>query len=356
MQSTMSEAPSSIERAFGRFSAAISHWSQFGHEKLCPEYPVLTQRASFLKLSPPSRTSANGQCRLVRCKDGWVAINLPRDEDRDMVPALLESSYAADTWTQIHSVAAERCAQSLLDQSRLLGMAVAALGEAVHAADTTSGDRGGVSSASSANARKWRHKPRVVDLSALWAGPLCGSLLAQAGCQVVKVESISRPDNSIGVGGEFSAMLNKDKISARFDFKSPHDRNELQSLLHHADIIITSARRRGLDSCGLSPESVLQLTPSLVWIAITGHGLAGPGAERVGFGDDCAVAGGLVDRGRDDSPRFVGDAVADPFTGLRAAALALKALATQNRGVLDISLAHTAAVVNAMRMKRSALV
>ena len=158
-----------------------------------------------------------------------------------MVPALLESSYAADTWTQIHSVAAERCAQSLLDQSRLLGMAVAALGEAVHAADTTSGDRGGVSGASSANARKWRHKPRVVDLSALWAGPLCGALLAQAGCQVVKVESISRPDNSIGVGGEFSAMLNKDKISARFDFKSPHDRGELQSLLHHADIIITSA-------------------------------------------------------------------------------------------------------------------
>lgn len=344
----MSETPCSVARAFGRFSAAISHWSRFGDEKLYPEYPLLAQRASFQPLSPPSRTSANGHCRLVRCEDGWVAINLPRPEDRDMVPALLESSHAADTWSQICLVAAERRVQSLVNQSRLLGMAVAALGETVHP-DTTSGDLCGASDASSARARKWRRKPRVVDLSALWAGPLCGSLLAQAGCEVVKVESVSRPDNSMGVGGGFSAELNKNKIPARLDFKSPHDRRELQSLLHHADIVITSARRRGLESSGLSPEWFLQRKPSLAWIAITGHGLAGPGAERVGFGDDCAVAGGLVELGRDNSPRFLGDAVADPFSGLRAAAVALKALATQNRGVFDISLAHTAAVVNAMR-------
>ena len=34
---------------------------------------------------------------------------------------------------------------------------------------------------------------RVVDLSSLWAGPLCGALLARAGCDVVKVESVARP-------------------------------------------------------------------------------------------------------------------------------------------------------------------
>ena len=148
----------------------------------------------------PETVSANASRRRTAPWAGKVQRRLGCDQSTARrgsrhVLALLESSFAADTWTQISEVAAERCAQSLLDQSRLLGMAVAALGEAVHGhgADTTSGDRGGVSGASSANARKWRHKPRVVDLSALWAGPLCGSLLAQAGCQVVKVESIPRP-------------------------------------------------------------------------------------------------------------------------------------------------------------------
>jgi len=343
----MSEARDSVKGPFDRFSAAISHWSQFGRERLLPEYSLL-QRAPYLALAAPHRSSANGHCQLVRCKDDWVAINLPRTEDRDMVPALLEFSQIGNTWEEIHGAAGERSAQSLVNQGRLLGMALAVLGETVQAGMVRHDD-GSVLFSSSAGGQRWRHQPRVVDLSALWAGPLCGALLAQAGCEVVKIESIARPDNGLGVGGTFSALLNEDKVLLRFDFESAHDRRELQRLLRGADIVITSARRRGLDSAGLSPEPFVHHQPSLVWLAITAHGLAGSGAEHIGFGDDCAVAGGLVVRDCDDSPCFLGDAIADPFTGLHAAAIALKALATRSCGIFDISLAHTAAMVNAMR-------
>ena len=51
------------------------------------------------------------------------------------------------------------------------------------------------------------------------------------------------------------------------------------------------------------------LNPDLLWIAITGHGWAGAAGLRIGFGDDCAAAGGLVEW-HNDIPRFMGDALA----------------------------------------------
>ncbi|MFD1236966.1 CoA transferase, partial [Pseudonocardia benzenivorans] len=58
------------------------------------------------------------------------------------------------------------------------------------------------------------------------------------------------------------------------------------------------------------------------WISITA---AGRNSDRVGFGDDVAASAGLVARDADGLPVFVGDAIADPLTGLAAAALALTA-------------------------------
>ena len=54
---------------------------------------------------------------------------------------------------------------------------------------------------------------------------------------------------------------------------------------------------------------------SAVWVSITGYGRDGPAAQRVAFGDDAAVAGGLIGGDRTD-PVFCADAVADPLAGL----------------------------------------
>lgn len=80
-----------------------------------------------------------------------------------------------------------------------------------------------------------------------------------------------------------------------------------------------------------------------VWVSITGHGReAAP--ERVGFGDDAAVAGGLVvDDG--EGPCFVADAIADPLTGVAAAVAVARCLAEGGRWLVDASLAGVAASV-----------
>jgi crotonobetainyl-CoA:carnitine CoA-transferase CaiB-like acyl-CoA transferase len=62
----------------------------------------------------------------------------------------------------------------------------------------------------------------------------------------------------------------------------------------------------------------------------------------VAFGDDAAVAGGLV-VDQDGLPRFCADAIADPLTGLAAADACLEALEAGGRWLLDVSMAAVAA-------------
>ena len=72
----------------------------------------------------------------------------------------------------------------------------------------------------------------------------------------------------------------------------------------------------------------------------------GPERERVAFGDDAAAAGGLVAHD-DEGPCFVADAVADPLTGVAAAAAAVAALEVGGGWLLDVAMSRVAAHVAA---------
>ena len=90
-------------------------------------------------------------------------------------------------------------------------------------------------------------------------------------------------------------------------------------MVQAADVLITSARPRAFAGLGLDPRAVSRPIPGLTWVAITGYGWTGEAAARVSFGDDAAAAGGLVRWTAGGQPRFMGDALADPVTGLAAA-------------------------------------
>jgi len=111
-------------------------------------------------------------------------------------------------------------------------------------------------------------------------------------------------------------------------------------VIAEADILVTSARARAFPALGLSADALFARNPGLVWVAITGHGWA---SDRVGFGDDTAAAGGLVRWTAEGAPRFVGDAVADPLTGMAAAAVAMAALAGGGGVLVDAALSRVAA-------------
>lgn len=270
-------------------------------------------------LDVPGRSSANRHCRLLACADGWVALNLARAEDRETIPAL--TGETGDPWDSATRFAAAHSADAVRARAIELHLPVAVPGEASPLA---------LAPADGARA------PRlVVDLSALWAGPLCAALLARAGAQVMRIDSLGRPDPTAQGSPRLDALLNGGKRVERVDLRTDAGRAALHDLLDRADALVTSARPAALARLGLTPVRF----PHLRWAAITAHGFAGPGAQRVGFGDDCAVAGGLI--GWDEGePRFIGDALADPLTGLEAA---LAVLARAEPGLIDLPMARIAA-------------
>ena len=184
----------------------------------------------------------------------------------------------------------------------------------------------------------------VVDLSALWAGPLCGDLLARAGARVVKVESRERPDGARRGPQEFFDLMNGRKRSVALDLQDRAGIRILHDLVRRADVIIEASRPRALAQLGLDARDLVRSGGPRVWISITGYGRSDGGANRVAFGDDAAAAGGLV-VWNDDAPLFCADALADPVTGLTAADACLQALATGGRWLLDVSMSAVSAAL-----------
>jgi crotonobetainyl-CoA:carnitine CoA-transferase CaiB-like acyl-CoA transferase len=302
-----------------------------------------TDRRGQLKLRAPGRFSANRACGLFRAADGWIAVNLARDEDRDLAPAWLGGRPDEDPWAALAREAPRRRAAELIDGAVLLGLPAGRVGEAIDAGLAPPKLRLGAPSSPRGGGR-----PRVVDLSALWAGPLCGAVLAAMGARVTKVESASRPDPTRTSTPDFFRRLNGRKAELRLDFAAPDDRARLRDAIVAADVVVTSARPRAFAGLGLEPAEVFAANPSLVWVAITGYGWTGEAGQRVGFGDDTAAAGGLVRWTAKGEPRFAGDALSDPVTGLAAALGALQGLAAGGGVLIDAAMAKAAAAAAAM--------
>lgn len=292
-------------------------------------------RTGHLPLDPPGFTSPNGACRLVRAADGWLAVNLAREEDRDLVPAWLGCDLGAEPWALIEANVGSHACGALIDGGVLLGLPVAAVGEA-----TAGSPHGPLIRMAKGGLRSGA--PNVVDLSALWAGPMCGAILAAMGASVTKVESGRRPDPTRISTPAFFANLNGAKTHLVLDLGSPDGQAALRERIAAADVLVTSARPRAFAALGLDPAAVFDLNPGLVWAAVTAHGWTGEAALRVGFGDDTAAAGGLV-RWTPEGPRFLGDALADPVTGLVAAVGTLRALEQGGGLLVDAALARSAA-------------
>ena len=195
----------------------------------------------------------------------------------------------------------------------------------------------------------------MVDLAALWAGPLCGHLLWLCGGRVVKVESADRPDGARFGNADFHALLNQGKHSVALDFGAPEDLALLRGLVEKADIIIESSRPRALRQLGIKAEEWVRRQRGRTWISITGYGRAGAGANRVAFGDDAGVAAGLADlmHAATSTYQFAGDAIADPLTGVEAARAGWLSWLAGGSRLIALSLAGVAARMLAREIDES---
>src|SRR5262245_41765089 len=297
---------------------------------------LLAERAAHLGLARRGRTSAGGTCRLLRAADGWAALNLAREADRRSLPAWLEVEARAqrDPWELAESEVARRPLSWLVERARWLGLAFAAAAPA-----PPPEPRWLRAEACGPRADPPSRAPLVLDFSALWAGPLCASLLADAGAHVIKIESARRLDSAREGSADFFDRLNARKRSAVLDFTDARDTQLLTALLAAADIAIESSRPRALAQLGIDAASFVAARAGRVWVSITGYGRDDEPPGRVAFGDDAAVAAGAAHAVADaDGPLFCADAIADPLAGMHAALAAWACWRAGGGALLDLSL------------------
>jgi hypothetical protein len=291
---------------------------------------TLFGRAAWMGLGRQGRWSAGGSCRLLRAADGWVAVNLSRPDDIASVPAVVGGDAGRDPWDVMAAFSAAHPARDVADRCQLLGVPAGALPgpasserPAAPSRTTQLGDTGPVP-----------ERPLVVDLSSMWAGPLCARLLGQAGARVVKVESPGRPDGARFGHPELWRWLHDGNEFVTVDFRSP----ELAELLRRADVVIEASRPRALRDLGIVAEDIVAEGRGRTWVSITGYGRNRENGMRVAFGDDAAVAGGLVAYDGTGEPVFIGDALADPLTGLAAASAAWESMAAGGGRLVEVAM------------------
>lgn len=269
---------------------------------------LLAERAAHTGSVRQGRVSPGGSCRLLRTADGWAAVSTARPDDPSLWGALIGHEADVRLPERLADWLAEHTGAELDERAALLGLAAGAVRprEVDPVAVTPPG----------------RARPveglLVVDFSALWAGPLCAHLLGLAGAQVVKVEVPSRPDGARLGNPDFYDLLHAGHRSVALDPADRDGRAALQALVRRADIVIEASRPRALARFGL--DALAEVERGCTWVSITAYGRSSP---RVGFGDDVSAANGLLGYDAQGLPVFCGDAVADPLTGLAAAALAL---------------------------------
>jgi hypothetical protein len=269
------------------------------------------------------RTSAGpGGSRLLQTRDGgWFALTLIRPIDREYLPALfLDDGVDAQDWSAIARAVTRFDAAELVARGRLLGLLVAS-------ADETPASPPVEIMGTGADRLRTGAPPLVVDLSAIWAGPLAGHLLWLAGAEVVKVESPGRPDLIRRDDPSTFETINQGKANVALDLTRTGDRDALVALIRRADIVIESSRPRALRQLGIDADSLVAETPGLVWLSVTAHGASGEAAMWAGIGHDSGVAGGLSRALAQACGEvgYVGDALPDPLTGITAAREAWRA-------------------------------
>lgn len=274
---------------------------------------LMRERALINHHRVADKVSAGGGCRFYKTQDGWIALNLSRPCDADLLPALLQGDFE----DLVDAIGKHR-EHVLVERGRLLGLAIAGLHESAPPRPAMSHHAG--------LPRTLLRTPRVLDLSALWAGPLASRLLRLSGCEVTRVDSFSRPDPLEQSDPAHFEALNKGKTRVKLELRSEVGRSRLLALVAESDIVIEAARPRALLQLGIDAEALVRSQPGLTWVSITGHGAKAEAAEWIAFGDDAGVSGGLSREMQSASGAvgFVGDAIADPLTGIVAADAALR--------------------------------
>jgi crotonobetainyl-CoA:carnitine CoA-transferase CaiB-like acyl-CoA transferase len=180
---------------------------------------------------------------------------------------------------------------------------------------------------------------RIVDLTAFWAGPAATVVLAALGADVVKIESIQRPDGIRFAGGpregaerwwEYSWLyhgVNVGKRSVTLDLSRPEGIELVRRLVAGADAVVENFSPRVMEEFGLGYDALREVNPSVIMVRMPAFGLDGPWRDRVGFAPTMEQLSGMAGlTGYPDTPPMAPRGACDPLAGVHAAFALIAAL------------------------------
>lgn len=229
---------------------------------------------------------------LYRCADGWVRIHANFAHHREGALRLLglapESAQRADAERAMLGWKALDFEQAAADA----GLVVAAFrsfddwdkhpqGQAVAALPLMRFERIGDAPPRQLPALSADNRPltgvRVLDLTRILAGPVCGRALAAYGADVMLVNSPHLP-NIASI-----ADTSHGKLSAHVDLQVQEGRAALERLLADAHVFVQGYRPGGLNALGFSPQAIAERRPGIVCVSLSAYGETGSWRERRGF-------------------------------------------------------------------------
>ncbi|WP_298215175.1 CaiB/BaiF CoA-transferase family protein [Acidocella sp.] len=207
---------------------------------------------------------------------------------------------------------------------------------------------------------------RVLTIENFVAGPFCTMWLADAGAEVVKVESPAgdfsrttsplRTDENNAPRALSFLRVNRNKKSITLDLKTKEGKETFLALARKADIVVENLRPGAMDRLGIGYETLSVENPRLIYVAISGFGqkhiLPSPYIDRPAFDIIGQALSGLMYRPdrQDESPVYLGFSLADINSGIVAAYGAMLALfqrtVTGKGQLVDISLYDAALIMN----------
>ena len=130
---------------------------------------------------------------------------------------------------------------------------------------------------------------KVLDFTAVMAGPYCTLMLADMGAEVIKIENFPEGDGSrcfepkVNDESYCFAVLNRNKQSLALDVKQPQGKDIFMRLAAQADIIVENYRPGVTRKLGIDYDSVKAVNPAIIYASISGFGQTGPYGGRGGF-------------------------------------------------------------------------
>jgi crotonobetainyl-CoA:carnitine CoA-transferase CaiB-like acyl-CoA transferase len=142
---------------------------------------------------------------------------------------------------------------------------------------------------------------RVLDTATFIAAPFCGSILADFGATVIKVEQPGAGDPLRRFGTQtpagdtlawFSEARNKQSVT--LDLRHPDGAEVFRDMVRQADVVLENFRPGTLERWGLGWEALHALNPRLVMLRVSGYGQDGPYRDRPGFARIAHAFSGLA--------------------------------------------------------------